>query len=234
MVGIFLLVGLIMPAAIIGLIVWLIIRSRRLTRERSQKIHRGASERGRGFTHRVPWLKDRWASKPFRRGSSRTASNAVTWTAHGRSFIAFDYSYTVGSNDHRKTYRHQIIAITLPAPLPTLQLTPEGPGAGLADFFGRQDIRLESDEFNDTWQVKGPDGQYAFDFLHPLMMQRLLAADARGLTIVVEGTDIYVAVPDLIEIERYDYFANLLYGIYNLIPRHLWLRVGHDPGTVSR
>ncbi|WP_420112140.1 hypothetical protein [Pseudactinotalea sp.] len=188
-----------------------------------------AAERGWTYTPRVPGLTSRWRSDPFNNGHSRRATNVLTGDFHGCHVVSMDYQYTTGSGKNSTTHRYHVVALSLPVPLPWLQLTPEGFGAGVAKFFGGQDIQFESKAFNDAWRVRGPEGQYAFDFIHPRMMDRLMEPDALGRQITVEGTDIFLAASGKQVLQAVDYYVNLLYGIEQLIPRHLWLKVGHDP-----
>lgn len=205
---------------------------------RANKKHREAAQqfaaaRGWTYTAQVPALVGRWRSSPFGRGRSRRATNVMTGDFHGRHVVSFDYQYTTGSGKDSTTYRFHVVALNLPAALPWLQLSPEGVGTGIAKFFGGQDIRFESKAFNDAWRVQGPEGQFAYDFIHPRMMDRLMAPDAVGRTITVEGADILLVASGKQQLETIDYYVNLLYGICDLIPRHLWLKVGYDPLAAS-
>lgn len=189
-----------------------------------------AASRGWAYTPNVPSLVDRWRSAPFGIGSSRRASNVLTGDFHGRQVVSFDYQYTTGSGKSRSTSYFHVVALSLPAALPWLRLSPDGAGAAMARFFGGQDIDFESEAFNQAWRVQAsPPPQYAYDFVHPRMMDRLMAADAVGRMITVEGADIVLVSSGHQVLEAIDPYANLLYGIDDLIPRHLWLKVGHDP-----
>jgi len=174
-------------------------------------------------------LPDRWSSPPFRRGKSRSARNVLTGTWNGRPATSFQYSYTTGSGKNRTTHFHHVVAYSLPAHLPWLQLEPEGLGDSIAKFFGGQDIEFESSQFNDAWRVKGPEGQFPYDFLHPRMMQRLLGPDVSGASITVEGSDVYLYRSGKQELAVIQPSLQLLSDIVEHIPRFLWLKMGYDP-----
>lgn len=210
----------------VGLVVWLAYRARK---QRSEAARAFARARGWTYTANVPALTRRWRSAPFGRGHSLSARDVLTGTFEGRHIVSYEYQYTTGSGKNRSTWTYHVVALSLPVPLPWLQLSPDGAGAAIARFFGGQDIAFESQAFNDAWRVKGPPGQFPYDFIHPRMMRRLMANDAVGRSITVEGADIYLAVSGRQVLEAIDVYVNLLYGIYDLIPRHLWLKVGHDP-----
>ncbi len=212
--------------ALAGVLIWFSWQQGKKRRAAAQAF---AASRGWTWTERVPALTSRWRSYPFGRGSSRIASNVLTGDFHGRHVVSFDYQYTTGSGKNRTTHYHHVMALSLPVPMPWLQLTPDGAGAAIAKFFGGQDVTFESQAFNETWRVQAPPGQYAYDFIHPRMMDRLMAPDAVGRSITVEGADIVIAIPGRRDLASIDFYINLLYGIYDLIPRHLWLKVGYDP-----
>lgn len=188
-----------------------------------------AASRGWTYTRTVPELVQRWGSAPFRRGHSRRTQNVLTGSFHGMHVVSFQYQFTTGSGKNRSTHTYHVVSLSLPARLPWLSLTPDGAGAGVAKFFGGQDLNFESQAFNDAWRVQGPEGRFAYDFIHPRMMDRLMAPDALGRSITVEGNDIFIAVSGSQRLEAIDVYVNTLYGIQDLIPRHLWLNVGYDP-----
>ena len=71
-----------------------------------------------------PTLVRRWSSPPFRRGSSRSTRNVLTGTWNGRPATSFQYSYDTGSGKNRSTHYFHVVAYSLPARLPWLQLEP--------------------------------------------------------------------------------------------------------------
>ena len=214
-----------------GLAIWLSYTMHKRRREAAVAF---ARSRDWSYTQQVPALTERWRSAPFGRGHSRKARNVLTGTFEGQHVVSFEYQYTTGSGKNSSTWTYHVVALSLPTALPWLQLTPDGAGAAIAKLFGGQDIDFESRAFNEAWRVKAPPGQYAYDFIHPRMMDRLLARDAVGKSITVEGTDILLVVSGHQVLEAIDVYVNLLYGIYDLIPRHLWLKAGHDPLSSTR
>lgn len=227
--GVFML-PMLMPLLVIGLagvLLWFAWHQNKKRRAAAQAF---AASRGWAYTPSVPGLVNRWHSAPFRIGSSRRASNVLTGTFHDRQVVSFDYQYTTGSGKNRSTSYFHVVALSLPAALPWLRLSPDGAGAAMARFFGGQDVDFESEAFNRAWRVQAsPPPQYAYDFVHPRMIERLMAPDAVGRSITVEGADIFLVRSGHQVLEAIDLYVNLLYGIDALIPRHLWLKVGYDP-----
>ncbi|TDE99025.1 hypothetical protein EXU48_02230 [Occultella glacieicola] len=209
--------------AVLAIIGW------RANKKRQERLRAFAAQRGWVYTANVPTLVNRWQSPPFRQGSSRRASEVLTGTFHGEQISSFTYTYTTGSGKNRTTHHYHVVSLHLPTALPGLQLTPEGAGTAIAKFFGGQDIEFESAAFNDAWRVRASSARFAYDFIHPRMMERLLQGDAVGRSITVEGEDIYLWANGRQQLAYIDAYLNLLYGIVDRVPRHLWLNVGHDP-----
>ncbi len=185
----------------------------------------------RGWQHHgtVKGMTRRWSGPPMSMGGATPAREVLTGPFHGYQALSFQYQYTTSNGKNSTTHYYHVIALHLPVALPWLQLSPEGVGSRIGKFFGGQDIQFESQAFNDEWRIQGPEGQFPFDFIHPRMMERLMQPDARGRSICVEGQDIYVWMNGRQDVNRIDHTLNLLLGIIQQVPRHLWLRVGHDP-----
>lgn len=120
----------------------------------------------------------------FRRGHSRFAFNTLSGTMDilGRTCKAmmgdFHYKVTSGSGKNRRTrtYRFSYLIVHLPMPgVPDLLIRPEGMFDKLAGVFGFDDIDFESAEFSRRFHVKSPDRRFAYDVIHPRMMEFLLA-----------------------------------------------------------
>lgn len=127
---------------------------------------------------------DRFAQfEVFRRGHSRRAYNTLRGEidVDGRRLRAqagdFRYKVTSGSGKNRRTttYRFSYLIVHLPWPTPALLIRPEGLFDKLAGAFGFDDIDFESAEFSRRFYVKSDDKRFAYDVVHPRMMEFLLA-----------------------------------------------------------
>jgi hypothetical protein len=203
--------------------------------------HRKRAAAVRAWAAAVGWrvvgtdasLVHRWRGRPFGIGSSRRVSELVVGTFAGRHAATFRYEYTTGSGKNRSTVTHHVVALALPAFLPTVELTPDGLGAKLAKAFGGQDIVFESDAFNRAWRVTASDARYAHAVLHPRLMERLLRADAQGLSLRIEGADVLcwtLGAPRLDDVARR---LHVLTAVVEHVPRFVWLDHGHDPEAPS-
>ena len=119
----------------------------------------------------------------FRRGHSRVAYNSLRGTltvdvapcaAHMGDFC---YRVTRGSGKSRSTstYEFSYLIVHLPyMSLPDLLIRLEGMFDKLAGAFGFDDIDFESAEFSRRFYVRSPDKRFAYDVVHPRMMEFLL------------------------------------------------------------
>lgn len=119
----------------------------------------------------------------FRRGHSRTAKHtmwgSVELFARDCRLQAGDFRYKVtsgsGKNRSTTTYRFSYLIIHPPWPSPNLLVRPEGMFDRVKGAFGFDDIDFESEEFSRAFWVQSSDKRFAYDVLHPRMMEFLLA-----------------------------------------------------------
>jgi len=127
----------------------------------------------------------------FRRGHSRVARNTMSGTVllfdRPCELVAGDFRYKVtsGSGKNRSTsvYRFSYLIVHPPWDTPSLLIRPEGMWDKLKGVFGFDDIDFESDEFSRKFYVKSSDRKFAYDVLHPRMMEFLLLAQPSMLDI---------------------------------------------------
>jgi hypothetical protein len=115
------------------------------------------------------------------RGDNRYACNILQGDWSGRGLTAFDYHYETHSTDskgHRQTHHHHFSAVILKSgiPLQHLQIRQEGLFDKIAGAFGFDDIDFESEAFSRKFLVKAKDRKWAYDVIHPLTMEFLMAS----------------------------------------------------------
>jgi len=129
----------------------------------------------------------------FRRGHSRVAKNTLTGTVElferACRLVMGDFRYKVtsgsGKNRSTTTYNFSYLIVHPPWQTPPLLIRPEGVWDKLKGAFGFDDIDFESDEFSRKFYVQSSDRKFAYDVLHPRMMELLLAI--RPPMIDIEG-----------------------------------------------
>jgi len=117
----------------------------------------------------------------FRKGDSRAAYNTITTSTelYGASCFCCmgDFKYSTGSGKNRSTHSFSYLILHLPfdpSRVPDLLIRPEGMFDKLAGAFGFDDIDFESAEFSRDFHVKSPDKRFAYDVVHPRMMEYLM------------------------------------------------------------
>jgi len=119
----------------------------------------------------------------FRRGHSRVAQRTMHGTLEvfgTRCAVRLgDFRYRVtrsnGKSSSTTTYRFSYLIVHPPWPSPTLLVRPEGLFDKVKGAFGFDDIDFESIEFSRAFWVQSNDKRFAYDVLHPRMMEFLLA-----------------------------------------------------------
>lgn len=135
----------------------------------------------------------------FTTGSHRFASNTIRGTSDfGRwraSFTMGDYQYTVQQGKHSVTYQLSYLLVHLPTPgVPDLFVRREGVFDKIAGAIGFDDINFESAEFSSRFHVRSPDKRFAYDVIHPRMIEFLMDVEpppielSSGVLLVCRGT----------------------------------------------
>lgn len=128
----------------------------------------------------------------FRRGHSRVARNTLTgeMDVAGQRCRAKmgDFRYKVtrhsGKSTSTQAYSFSYLIVHLPwADVPDLLVRREGMFDKIAGVLGFDDIDFESAEFSRRFLVKSPDKRFAYDIIHPRMMEFLLEAKPPGIDI---------------------------------------------------
>lgn len=195
--------------------------SAKLARDRRRKrMAAWAAQRGYRFTAEDPQLSQGFAHfEPFGRGHSRKARHVVRGTVAGNTFVVFQYEYTTGYGKNREHHVHQICALRMPLSSPGLVVRREHVGHKIFDALGGEDIDFESDEFSRRFWVRSPDRRFAYDILHPRMMEYLMPLD-RYLW-QWKGKALLLSTADHIEPARAEAMLNAAAGLVALLPRHL-------------
>ncbi|MGH3757582.1 hypothetical protein [Actinophytocola sp.] len=138
-----------------------------------------------------------------------------------RPFLTFVRERVIGGDEERQVQREQVIAVALPARLPRLEVWPENTLRQIAPSMAvREDIDIESDDFNRRFQVAAHDRKYAVDVLNPRAVEALLAvADFEWR---IDGSDLVgiwdatTADPDAVHTR-----LHALTTVAELIPAHV-------------
>ena len=184
----------------IVLVIWLVIYAARQAGVRRDALRAWAQGQGYRFSaDKDHAMDERYECfSPLQQGDNRYAYNNVQGEADGKLFHAFDYHYQTYSTDskgNRTTHHHTFTALIMDAGLRfphELRVRPEGWFDKLTALVGFDDIDFESHEFSRAFYVKSRDRKFAYDVIHPRMMEFLLAH--RGYAFELDGGAIFVAL----------------------------------------
>ncbi len=171
-----------------------------------------AATHGWEYRPRAFEYSGRFHEAPFGRGVNQRQEDVLTGTFSGARCATFTHCYEVKRTDWssparddffglptsgtRRTrtehHRYHVTLVELPVGLPRLDIVPEGIADRVAKALGGRDVDVESHDFNRRWRVLADDARYAHAVLHPLMIDRLLRADAQGLALRFEGSALMV------------------------------------------
>ena len=191
-----LLLRLVPLLGVVALVAVAVVGVRRYRADRDRRLGLFAFATQHGWDYRGiddTGLAMRWSVRPFGIGYDRRAAQVVSGATGGRSFVAFDYTYTAdlprtdGTPD-KVTVRHRITVLPLPGPLPAMEITREDALSRVRSALV-DDLDLESDAFNRRFRVQCADRKVATDVLHPRTMEALLRIDRPG-SICVAGADL--------------------------------------------
>lgn len=242
---------LVMPAVFIGLfgalVVLLAVSARAAARKEAQRLAQISA-----VCDRRGWTFDpaRWPvhrSFPqfdlFTTGDDRRGTNTIRgdFQAHGArlGLIMGDYTYETTSTDskgNRTTTTHTAgyaIATLPPAwQTPTLDVRPENFLDRIGAALGFDDIDFESAQFSRAFHVKSPERRFAYDVIHPRMMEFLLRGarprfTLSGGALLLHG--VYRASP-----EQSEATADWLAAFFELWPAYLVQTLARPAGAAAQ
>ncbi len=178
---------LIIPAilVVIALIIAGAILSAKQARQRQQALADLAREMGWSFDpgHNSHFDNRFPQFQVFQKGHSRSAYNSLSGSMqvgnHNLRVRAGDYLYKIttstGKSTTTRTHRFSYLVLNLPFSTPGLLIRREAIIDKLKSAFGFDDIDFESEEFSKRFYVQSEDKRFAYDVIHPRMIEFLLS-----------------------------------------------------------
>lgn len=211
--------GFLMIAGVVGGIVYAFIHRRKQVERYSQ----WAAQNGLHYQAQDSSIAAMSTRSPFGVGSSRTGQDVFRGMYKGRHLVFGLYKYTTGSGKNSSTHIMQFVAVSLPAPRPFLDITRETAGSKFLAMFGKRDLQLESQEFNDRFKVDTDNERFAYDVLSPQNMQWLLAdVRANMYQYRFEGQWLMTMRAGKLRLDEVYFYADFLHDLVNIVPRHVW------------
>lgn len=156
----------------------------------------------------------------FQHGSSREAEHVIGGSKDGCDAQLFDYEYTTGSGKDKTTHNYSVCVLTVAQDFKSLFIRTESFLDRIAGAVGFDDIDFESNEFSNKYYVKSSDKKFAYDVIHPQMMEFLLNAGEIP-EIEISGRHMAFYFNETIEPEEYAILCDFSFRFYKLIPHYL-------------
>ncbi|TCP50831.1 hypothetical protein EV191_10795 [Tamaricihabitans halophyticus] len=185
--------------------------------------------------------------------NSEKAEHVITGTYRDRQFIAFQYRYKMDEDERRRQrerehrrhplnlpsvlggrrresdHKHSewryyhVYAVSLPATRPFLEVSKEGLFRGVLDAVGIRDLQLESEEFNKTYKLKTDNNKFAYDILHPRMMEWMLNdGRVKKFGFTYQGNEIWTYRQGRFKLEDTTDYLDYLHRILERAPSFVW------------
>jgi hypothetical protein len=159
-------------------------------RKRREALRVVARKLGLRFDHNADRRLHRtYSHSVFGKGHSQKATNNLFGTMPLAGYEIRvrmgDFRYVTGHGKHRQTHNISYALFHLPfAGTPDLLIRKEHLGDKLVGGIGFDDIDFESEEFSRKFWVKSGDKRFAYDVVHPGMMEFLLEGPTPHVEIV--------------------------------------------------
>lgn len=208
-------------ALVLGAIIWL---ARWWDAKQTQRWRRFATERGWRFTDKDE--HDRPARyrafEPFDQGHSRYARWILSGEHESAPFEIFHYHYAVTTSSGKTTttthHWFKVCTLEMPIAAPGLVIKDEHLGHKLFDAVGGEDIDVEHDAFSRKFWVQCEDRRFAYDILHPDMIEFLL--ETEGWLWEWQGEKLLLIDEGRFEPAACDELLDLVTRFRERIPRH--------------
>jgi hypothetical protein len=225
--GFFLLFFVLIFCLVIGGIIYSIYAAKK----RREDLARLAAQLGLRFNADDPFdIPETYSSFDWlSKGHGQEAYNVL----HGRMgrwhVKAFDYVYKTTesstdsqghSNSREVSHYFSAVIVDTDASFRPLMIRPETFMDKLAAAVGFDDIDFESAEFSKTYYVQSSDKKFAYDVIHPRMMEFLLQ-DQRW-TIQLDGSSVMATQGSWLEVDEYREALQLADSFLKLLPEYLW------------
>lgn len=158
---------------------------------------------------------------PFDDGP-RTVAEAMRGTYRGRPSVSFVLRFRI------EQVQFHVVAVALPMWLPSVDVLPETFAVKVEKATGAQDIRLESEQFNEAFRVQSRDDRAAFALLQPVLMERLLRDDASDVAWRTDGTWVLSWQSGATDLDSLARRLEVLSAVAASIRPHVWQQHGID------
>lgn len=166
---------------------------------------------------------------PFGVGERRWTSEVLRGTFTGHEAVSFVYAFQRQVGRGEATARFHVVALRLPRCLPVVEVVPERLAERAETALGGQDLRFESDDFNRAYRVQAREERAAYAIVQPLLMERMLRDDARGIAWRIDGDWVLSWRSGSTDLDGLAARLSLLSAVVASVPPYVWQDYGYGP-----
>ncbi|THV28679.1 hypothetical protein [Glycomyces paridis] len=204
---------------LVTLVVLLVHYGRKRRQQRIDANHAWAGHHGFHYWTSEPSALELSAHAPFTSGHARVALDVFRGTHRGRHLHFFQLQYRTGNGEDESTHDHQVVAVSLPASRPYLEVTHETARSRRR----ARDLQFENRAFNDLYFIESASPRFAHDVIHPRTMEWMLADPrARVNRWRFEGAWLLTFRSGPLRLEEVFAHADFLHQILDQVPDHVW------------
>jgi len=159
------------------------------------------------------------ALTPPCRGGFVTYRDVFWGTYRGVEVAVFQFDPMVGAMGSAKASRYGVYAARLPVDFPMATIRHETAGELIAENFGTRDLQFESAEFNKRYQVFCHDEKFAYELLHPRMIDYMLSIPE--LYWQVGGNYVVILTSGCLVSSTIESYLNALANFSELVPEYM-------------
>ncbi|SDL50762.1 hypothetical protein SAMN05216298_4144 [Glycomyces sambucus] len=160
---------------------------------------------------------------PFGGHFTEQFAHVVRGQYRGAPLLAYTYRYRpvlrtlIGEGDSEEEV--SFVAVAVPGSFPVLDVAP----SGVRSWLPGERVEFESNAFNDRFAVGSPNPRFAYDVIHPRLMEWLMA-DARALSTGwrLEGPWLMASGEGPLRVSELFVRADFLHDLIAYMPGHLW------------
>jgi hypothetical protein len=161
----------------------------------------------------------------FQVGENRYAYNVMEGTIDNRKVCAFDYHYEIHAPDnkgHQQIHHHYFSTVVVEVNLPFkyLHIGREGRFEKLTESIGITNIKFESTEFNNKFNVWSPDKKWAYDVINQKNMDLMLSSSPFEIEFHDDSVIAY-RVETVLPAGYFPEAVQLLMGLLDNFPEYL-------------
>lgn len=202
---------------------------------RRELVRRWAAGHGWAYADHDDAYASLQSGHPFGGTEDRRTSEVLIGEHRGVPAVSFRMVWATDGPGGRRSHEVHVVALRLPAALPTVEVVPLGSDDGRPTGAGAPPTgSIGHEALAGAFRVVADHEPTARAVLHPGTVARLLEPDARLLPWRAEGLWLACWLPGGTDLAAIRPRLELLAAVADGVPRAVWLDHGHDPDQPVR